>query len=82
MLLERLRLGDPDPTFFKLWLSVSNYLGVSEEADYDMALVDAIIEHVRAHPIVSGYDIDAYWQPVATTRRSRRGLQGATIAQR
>lgn len=70
-LLERLRQGDPEPTFFKLWLSVSNYLGVTGEPDYDGTLVDAIIEHVQAHPITPGYDIDAYWQPAAAARGRR-----------
>jgi hypothetical protein len=70
-LLERLRQGDPEPTFFKLWLSVSNYLGIAQEPDYDLALVDAIIEHVRAYPIGPGYDIDAYWQPLAAARRGQ-----------
>jgi hypothetical protein len=64
----RLRQGEPRPTYFKLWLSVGDYLAVSGEPDYDVALVGAIIDHLRAHPIASGYDIHAYWRPLADAR--------------
>jgi hypothetical protein len=70
-LLKRLRQGSPEPTFFKLSLNVGNYLGVSQELDYDVTLVDAIIEHLQTYSITSGYDIDAYWRPLATARHNR-----------
>jgi hypothetical protein len=55
----------PQPTFFKLSLSlsVSNYLTVSQEPDHDVTLVDAIVEHLRTYAITPGYDIVAYWRP-------------------
>jgi hypothetical protein len=70
-LVERLHRGEPEPTYFKLWLNVSNYLGVSGEPDYDVALVDAIVQHLREHPINPGYDIDAYWKPLIAVRQMR-----------
>jgi hypothetical protein len=55
-------------------LHVGNYLAVSGEPDYDVTLVEAIVEHLSAHPITQGYDQDSYWQ---TLRASRPRLDAA-----
>jgi hypothetical protein len=66
--VERLRSGEPTPTFFQVWLHVSNYLSLAGEADYDDALLKEIGQHLLSYPMGQPFDIHAYWQPLVAAR--------------
>jgi hypothetical protein len=49
---------------------VSDYLSSSGQADYDIALVEAVARHVGAEPITAGYDPASYWEPLTREREA------------
>jgi hypothetical protein len=61
--------NEPSPTFFMLWLHVSNYLANSGRRDYDVPLVERIAEHVVRHPPYAGMHINAYWAAFGSHER-------------
>lgn len=60
----------PKPSFSEIRHHVSNYLSLSGERDYDVSLVEAVVQHLRQRPITPGsdFDIHAYWSPLAASR--------------
>src|SRR5688500_13361598 len=69
----REELFDPEPDSFELRIEmlemqVGSYLYSSGEADYDVALVEAVARHTQLHPITPGYDPQSYRAPLAAER--------------
>jgi hypothetical protein len=53
------------PDFFALRLNLFNYLGHTQRADFDVALLEKLIAFLQEHPFAAGMDIHEYWAAFA-----------------